>query len=370
MHIGIVELCEKNHHSMIFNWVKIANLNKWKITLFTTKEIFKNVKSELNGLKYNVIIKDTNNYLYQIKINRIVRFNKIDKIIYLTICNYLFYLFAPLNSINFGITVHNANTWFNKNRISKLKHFLKRYIVNQLKKKASFFILNSENMKKFVDENYKQSKPVFVLPFSLKKNLKISADNRNKTFTTVYPGSINHLRRNYYNFIKLAKSNPDDKFIILGNVKKNQIDLNILKKMRKISNIKLYNNYINIKNFNKVLENTNLLFSDIKVNYQSSDISEVYGKSKDSGISYLMNEFSLPCLLNSDFTNFIELNRGSLYFNNYDKLYKLYKKIKKNKTRLNFIRNKIKSDTKKFNINKYSKNLREFFLESNIFNTL
>ncbi len=102
----------------------------------------------------------------------------------------------------------------------------------------------------------------------------------------------------------------------------------------------------NIKNFNKVLENTNLLFSDRKVNYQSSDISEVYGKSKDSGISYLMNEFSLPCLLNSDFTNFIELNRGSLYFNNYDKLYKLYKKIKKNKTRLNFIRNKIKSDTK------------------------
>ena len=43
MHIGIVELCEKNHHSMIFNWVKIANLNKWKITLFTTKEIFKKI---------------------------------------------------------------------------------------------------------------------------------------------------------------------------------------------------------------------------------------------------------------------------------------------------------------------------------------
>ena len=30
MHIGIVELCEKNHHSMIFNWIKIANSNNYK----------------------------------------------------------------------------------------------------------------------------------------------------------------------------------------------------------------------------------------------------------------------------------------------------------------------------------------------------
>ena len=62
MHIGIVELCEKNHHSMIFNWVKIANLNKWKVLYLLLKK-YLNVKSELNGLKYNVIIKDTNNYL-------------------------------------------------------------------------------------------------------------------------------------------------------------------------------------------------------------------------------------------------------------------------------------------------------------------
>ena len=66
MHIGIVELCEKNHHSMIYSWIKIANLNKWKITLFTTVDIFNFVKSELKGLKYNVVLRDTNNLFFQI----------------------------------------------------------------------------------------------------------------------------------------------------------------------------------------------------------------------------------------------------------------------------------------------------------------
>ena len=123
MHLGIVELCEKNHHSMIFNWMKIANLNKWKITLFTTREIFNSVKVELKGLKYNVIIKENNNLFFQIKINNLVKENKIDKLIYLTICNYLVYLFISLESLNFGITVHNSNLWFKKNKKQKFKYF-------------------------------------------------------------------------------------------------------------------------------------------------------------------------------------------------------------------------------------------------------
>ena len=369
MHIGIVELCEKNHHSLIFNWIKIANINNWRITLFTTQEILKNVKSELIGLKYRVVIKDTNNLIYHIKINKIINSNKIDKLIYLTICNYLVHLFIPLKPKNFGITVHNANTWFNKNNIRNLKHLLKRFIVNRLRNKASFFIVNSQNMKTFVDKNHPQLKPIYALPFSLKKNINKFTNRKNKFFTTVYPGSINHLRRNYKNFIRLAKSNPKDKFIILGNTKKNKNDFYIFEKVKKISNIKLYNRYIGIKNFNEVIKNSNLLFSDIKVNYSSSDISEVYGLSKDSGISYLMNEFNMPCLLNSDFVNFTELSNGSLYFENYDKLYKLYNKIKKNKKYLFLLSKKIQNDTKGFNIKKHSQNVNKFFLENNISNS-
>ena len=361
MHIGIVELCEKNHHSMIFNWIKIANLKKCQITLFTTQEIFNNVKSELIGLKYKVVIKDTNSFFFQIKINKTIKTKKIDKLIYLTICNFLIYFFISLRPINFGITIHNANTWFNKNKIRKFRHYLKRFIILKLKKEASFFILNSENMKKYVDENYPQVKPIYVLPFSLKKNTNKVINQKNKTFTTVYPGSINHKRRKYESFMKLATSNPEDNFIVLGNTKKNNIDIKLYKQMKKISNITLYNRYLDIKNFNKVIEKSHLLFCDIQVNYTSSDVSEIYGVSKDSGISYIMNEFNSPCLLNSDFLNFTELRNGSLYFENYNKMCRLYDKLKNDKKYRFLLNKKIKNDTKNFNIKKYSKNLNKIF---------
>ena len=94
---------------------------------------------------------------------------------------------------------------------------------------------------------------------------------------------------------------------------------------------------------------------------KSSDISEIYGQSKDSGISYLMNEFNLPCLLNSNFLNFTELRNGSLYFENFSKMYKLYSKIKKNnKHRLSLMK-KIKNDTKNFTVKNYSQKLNKIF---------
>lgn len=361
MHIGIVELCEKNHHSMIFNWIKIANSNKWKITLFTTNEIYNNVKSELRYLNYDVVIKNTNHFFFQIKINKMIKEKNINKLVYLTICNYLVYLLISFKSINFGITVHNANTWFNKNTIKKFKHYLKRFAIQKLKTEASFFIVNSLNMKRFVDKNFYQIKPVHVLPFSLRKNLNKFHNDKYKKFTTVFPGSINHERRKYDGFIDLALSNPKDNFVVLGDYKKNVTDIGYYNKMKKISNIKLYNQYIDNKIFSKIIKKSHLLFSDIRVNYSSSFISEVYGQSKDSGISYLMNEFNLPCMLNIDFKNFYELRNGSLYFENYDKMHKIYNNLKINKKYLNLLTKKLQKDTKNFNINNYSKKFNKSF---------
>ena len=361
MHIGIVELCEKNHHSMILNWIKLANFNKWKITLFTTKEIYNNVKSELNDLNYNVVIKNTNHFFFQIKINKIIKKKSIHTLVYLTICNYLVYLLMSFKSIKFGITVHNANTWFNKNNIRNFKHYIKRFTIQKIKSEASFFIVNSENMKRYIDKNCRQIKPVYVLPFSLRKNLNKTNTHKYKKFTTVYPGSINHERRRYDSFIDLAISNPGDNFIVLGNYKNNNIDISYHNKMKKISNIKLYNHYVDNKIFQKVIKKSHLLFSDIRVKYSSSDIYEVYGVSKDSGISYLMNEFNLPCMLNTEFRNFYELKNGSLYFENYKKMHEIYNKLKKNKKYLYSLVKKIKKDTKNFTIKNYSKKFNKSF---------
>ena len=367
MHLGIIEFCEKNHHSMIFNWVNIANYNKWEISLFLSKEIYENVRSELVGLKYNLYIKDTNNFIYHLKIKKIVKFHKIDKLIFLTICNYLSFLFISFKSINFGISVHNADTWFNGLVVKNYKHYLIRFIINKLKNDASFFIANSRNIKNFIKKNNYTSKNIYVIPFSLRrKKMEFIYDNASN-FTVVYPGSINHERRKYENFMKLAKINSKDKFIVLGSCRNNKVDINLYNQMKKISNIKLYEEYIEIDEFQKVMQNSNLLFTDLNTNYKSSYISEVYGISKDSGISYLMCEFNLPCLLNGDFNNFEELNSGSLYFNSLNEMSKKYYKIKNDIEYRKKIFNNMSHDTKKFNIEYFSEYLKKKFLENNLF---
>lgn len=147
------------------------NINEWKITLFTTQEIFNNVKDELTKLNYNVVIEDRNRLLFHYKIKEIVKNQKIKKLIFLTICNYMVHLFITFRSVNLGITIHNANSWFNKTTIRKVSHYLKRFIIFKLKRNSSFFILNSENMKNFVYKNNNDIKSLYVLPFSLRKHI-------------------------------------------------------------------------------------------------------------------------------------------------------------------------------------------------------
>ena len=366
MHIGIIELCEKNHHSMIYNWVKISNINGWKITIFTTQEIYDNVKDELANLNYNVVIKKKNILLFHNEIKKNVKKNKIKKILFLTICKLYIYFFISLKNIPYGITVHNANTWFKKNKIKNFKHFLKTIVIEKIKKNSSFFFVNSKNMKDFVQKNNLETKPLFVLPFSLRKN-KILKNNNNVRFTTVYPGGINFERRKYFNFQKLAAKYPHDQFIILGfsnpeNIKKNYA---VYEKLKKTPNIKIYDKYVSIKKFNALVLNANLLFSDINVNYYSSDDYEIYGISKDSGISYLMNEFDKPCLLNKNFKNILELEKGTLYFNNLEELFNIYKKAKNKKFNRLLIEN-IQKDTINYNIDFFANRLLSEFDEINL----
>lgn len=356
MHIGIVELCERNHHSMIYSWIKIANLNKWKITLFTTVDIFKFVKSELKGLKYNVVLRDTNNLFFQIKLKNIVKKKKITKLIYLTVCNYFFLLFLNFKSVSLGITIHNANLWFDKNKSKKIKYLIRRLIIDNLKNYSSFYLVNSQNMKNYIEKNFPQKKLLYVMPFSLRKNNQ-NYIKKNKVFTVVYPGSINYKRRKYQNFIKLAKSNPKDKFIILGSVTNEKKNCLIYNELNKIKNITTFNRYIENKEFIKIIKKSHILFCDLQTKYYSLGSNEVYGKSKDSGISYLMNEFNMPSLLNNQFSNLYELRNGSLYFKNFTTLKKKYSEIK-NKSFYKSTISKIKYDTKNFSVFKYARQFK------------
>ena len=363
MHIGIIELCEKNHHSMIFNWIKISNINGWKVTLFTTKEIYENVKSEIIDLNYDLFINKNNSLLFHYKILYLNKKGKIDKLVYLTYCHFFIFPFICYKYAKFGITIHNVNTWFNDQvKFKKPHHFLIKVLIDKIKREASFFIVNNQMMKYSLKQFQSNHKPIYVLPFSLKKSKKILQHNNYKSLIVVYPGGLNLDRRRYKNFLQLAVFNPNDRFIILGNSKKNTINRKIFNEIKNLPNIILYNKYVSLKEFNDVLNKSHLVFYDIVVNYNSSYVQEIYGRTKDSGINYIINEFNIPCLINHDFSHLKELKRGTISFRGLDDLLEKYKRIKSNKIDLSLLRKNLINDTKDFNLDYYSEVFKKNFV--------
>jgi hypothetical protein len=309
---------------MIYNWVRIADINNWAITLYCTQEIYDNVKDEIAGLKHCAIIQDCSTFTFLRRIRRDAKSGAVDKVVFLTLqSHYLPFLFLPLDGFTYGITVHNANVWFKSNVIRKWTDILKRYFRFRMKSSASFFVVNSQNMKEYVEDNFHESRPVYVVPFSLRRSPEARPILSEK-LRVVYPGTINKNRKTYDKFIQLAMDFPDDEFVLLGAASSGS---DVVSRAAQLPNIKTFEGFLSIEEFNAEIAKAHLLFSEIITDYNGDDMREVYGVTKDSGVSYLMAEFGIPALLNASFHNFKTLNGATVYYEDYDDLFVKYKDL-------------------------------------------
>lgn len=357
MHLGIIEIYEKNHHSMIFNWIKIANINSWNVTLFTTMDIYSNVKEYLNGLCHDVVIQKTIDIIF---LDRVVfrKKNKIDSYLFLSLSKRpIPLLFFRIKGLFLGITVHNANAWFVKNTIRTPAHIIKRMVRERLFRKAGFIIVNNRSMMEYYFKKTSGEKPICVVPFSLRRcsQKRIVSDR----FTVVYPGTINTTRKRYDNFINLALHNPEDRFILLGEISVRAEDRVVYEKMMNVENIVLFGEYVPNREFESRMLSADVLFSEIVVDFKLSDFTETYGITKDTGISYLIAEYSIPCLLNSDFKNDSIVKSGNIYFNTFIDLQEKYLMIKNSD--LSHYKDNIKKEAEKITVETIAKELKETF---------
>ena len=87
-----------------------------------------------------------------------------------------------------------------------------------------------------------------------------------------------------------------------------------------LKNVRYFLNYIDSQLYKDYLKKASALFSEIVIDYRNAGIEEKYGESKDSGISYLMLEYLVPCFLNSDFNNLQGLEVATILFDNFTQL--------------------------------------------------
>ncbi|MGF1793551.1 hypothetical protein L4D21_23455 [Photobacterium profundum] len=331
MKISVVELTTKNHSVMLLNWSNLCKENGWECNIITTKECYDIVRDDLPPLLSKTIF-DRYSLKNFIKLWKSIKDS--DFVVYNTVqSNFTTYLLMFFLNKNNLLTIHNSNSWFEgflffneyigEEEKQSFRYFfllLRRCGVKFIRKvllsRTKYLIVNSLNMKEYIESRFDSKCDILVIPFSLKQRVIKNTNEVKKT--VVYPGGVDFLRKSYDSIIRVASDFPELDIHFLGRLG-NDDESNKLRaflKSNDISNVYTYDSYLSQEEFDRVMLSSDLLFSDINVQYRN----EVYGLTKDSGVSYLMAEYGIPLVVNSDFNNVSCLNDSTIYYHSYEDL--------------------------------------------------
>lgn len=325
MKILVVETSTRNHLGMLENWELLADKNGWKLEFHVSYDFLSEAHERLsvNSVKF------VNSW---IKI--LLRVRDYDLVVLNTAqSNFLFLFVLAVLSKKIVITIHNVNRWFEGFRRSlQFRDFDKKVSFLFVCRKFFLFffsrlmlslcggvVVNSKNMQRYLNGCYELNKPQVVIPFSLKQRDSDASSTNFYKHKVVYPGQVDCVRKNYDLFLKLAADFPEIEFVLLGKIDIAKRGRQIVERIQieGLTNLKYYSEYVSQEEFSSQLLSASLLFSNINVSYRN----EVYGVSKDTGVSYLMAEYGLPLIVNNDFKNLEGLTAGTIYYGDgYDEL--------------------------------------------------
>ena len=213
-------------------------------------------------------------------------------------------------------TVHNVNSWLAPTFSLKFRGFFTNLSHKYIIDNADGVIVVSANLKKFITSlNLIEGKPTFYLPFSLPKTnweAPIEIEYDRETISLVVPGTINPLRRDYITllnaFEKVIKQEIRNiQLVLLGKPNHEIEETNlVIQKIKEINIIQeksiiYWNEFIPHTEFKNYLSNADFFILNLNIFYPYSENYEIYGITKETGISTLMCEYRKPCIIIGDY---------------------------------------------------------------------
>lgn len=349
--IGILEVCVRNHSVLVDSWIFSLKDLGYKVIVYSTNEIAENLKESPYELKIKK--KEQSMFSFFREINSDIRKHDIKKLIITSVQLHYMHFFWFRPKVEVWLTIHNGVTWFGKEP-SLLKGYVKNLVKTRILKNSSALIVGSNNIKNYVLSTKKYSKPIHVFPFIIYKNTsRKSHPKRSDKLVIVIPGGISGKRKKYKNlFDAIHLYRNMIRLIFLGSVINGENGEEILEEIRKLKSSKYdilyYTNFISPNEYNLRLQEGDLIFSDINVEFNRFEYVEIYGKTKDSGVTYNMIAHAMPGILNRDFRNHIELNSSTIYFKNRKELVDIFKDLIFNPKMLLNLKKNAKENSEKF----------------------
>lgn len=289
---------------MYSNLLKILSKKFSKVYFVCTDDIKNNL--ELDSSKITYYVNNNPRQELVFKENTHIA-NKCD---YLITDEY-YGLFYRVYNITFScrykfIILHNINKWtsFLINPLIYPKNFIDLFFRDKFLDQFDYFITNSPVLSYTLSK--KSSKQIFVIPFNFNNSeKKILKEIKSSKINVLIPGLVDQKRRDYITLLKIfyiyLESNPNSNIQIelLGKLGNNSKIISLINKVnnKKRNAIIYYTKFIDDKKFNNRIMKSQIIFSNLKKNINKQGINEVYGSTKESGISFIIAKYSKPAII-------------------------------------------------------------------------
>lgn len=345
-----------NHYSLLEVILRSLEPFDCKITLFISEEL-----NKLYALPGNIEFihrVSSSKWMkrYQIKI-----LNDQDFIIFDQLSSFrelLLFAFTSVYPPRLMI-LHDCHTWFKPSLPKGLKNSLKYLFTKKVKNKFCTFAVAGSNMKRYLEREL-TSLPVFLVPF------RYAEYDPKKDVPPVYvPGSVIKIgvpglisnRRNYHKIIdELCVPKLKDKIIlhIMGEPI-GDYGAQIIKKLKTLRSegyqVKFSEEYISIEDFERNVQDVNILFSDFDVAYTTNNgQKEIYGISKETGVACLMLNKAKVGLLPAEFRQMDEIRDQTLFYNTRAELQDIILAIYNNEIMLNKLQERAVANANRMSI--------------------
>ena len=306
--IKLVEFNEPNHASLIESWIQALACYQINVEIITNSKVHKELSIN-EDVKIKILDQKWKLLLWVFK-----QIWKNDLVIIMTLQKCWLPLMILSLTNHTVITVHNVNNWF-INSVSgnaKFKNIVKFHFRKIIFRRTRYFCVNSHNMLTYIAEKYGLSqKKILVVPFSCAKLSQSGVQRTGQDIFVTYPGRVEPKRKEYDAFLNVAKRFPHETFCLLGSIK-NCVDIKL--RAQDLGNIITFDDRVSKDEFQNIMLRSKYLFSDFKPEVEVSGIKEFYGRSKDSGLSYLSYQYNKKIIINEKFINIFGLEDAVISF--------------------------------------------------------
>lgn len=344
----------KNHHPMYSNLLRILISKFSKIYFISPKNVRDNIKIDNNKIKYLINNHSRQELVFKENVHIA---NKCDYLITDEYYGLFFRVFRTSFSCRYKfIIIHNVNKWtsFLINPFTNPKNFIDLFFRYKFLNQFNYYITNSQILNKILLK--KSNKQTFIIPFNFNNsNQKIIDKAISSKINILIPGIVDQKRRDYLSFLKnfytyiINNPNSNIQIELLGTLKNNFEIMYLINKinMEKNNSIIYYIKFIDDEKFHDQIIKSDIIFSNLKKGINKQGFNEVYGLTKESGISFIIAKYSKPAIIPEWQKVFTQIEDQLIKYCKYSEISSIFAQIELNKDFVQSLKNNAVINKKK-----------------------